>query len=419
MKEIVSAHITHKWVDIRELELYSAKEARSVVSAIMALDSVRECALLKTCNRLEIYVATDDPDKAKAGIGGMLMSSVEGADPNHIQFLYSVDSVRHLARVASGLESMIVGEEQILSQVKSAYDFGLEEGSVGKTLGEVFRKSISIGKKVRSETGVSKGSVSIGSAAVELANGLLESLQNRTILVIGAGEVSQLVAMSLARHNVKAMFVANRTYDDAVKLAERLGGEAVHFDKMNECLLVSDVVICGTAAPHIILSKDDLVRAFGPEGPTKTLLIIDISNPRNIAEDVAELPNVEIRDMDGLKQVADRNAERRRKEVAMAERIIEKELKFIVSRFEERRDSEDAIRQLHTRVAEIRDTEFTKAMNKLNGIGEQQKKVVRDMLMSVTKKILAEPTAVLREASKNGDKDMISAAETLFKLQGD
>lgn len=419
MIEIVSAHITHKWVDIRELELYSAREARSVVSAIAALDSVRECTLLKTCNRLEIYVATDDADKAKASIERMLMSSVEGADLNHIQFLRSVDSVRHLARVASGLESMIVGEEQILSQVKDAYEFGLEAGTIGKTLGEVFRKSISIGKKVRSETGVSKGSVSIGSAAVELANGLLASLQNRTVLVIGAGEISQLVAMSLARHDVKAMFVANRTYDDALKLAERLGGKAVHFDKLKECLLVSDVVICGTAAPHIILSKEDLVGAFGPEGPSKTLLIIDISNPRNISEDVAELPNVELRDMDGLKEVADRNAERRRREVAMAEKIIEKELKFIVSRFAERRDSEDAIRLLHTRVAEIRDVEFGKALNKLNGIDEQQKKVVRDMLISVTKKILAGPTAVLREASKNGDKEIISAAETLFKLQGD
>ncbi|MBU1914264.1 MAG: glutamyl-tRNA reductase, partial [Candidatus Thermoplasmatota archaeon] len=229
MIEVVSAHITHKWVDIKKLELYAAKEAKSLLNAIKSLDSVQECALLKTCNRVEVYVATEDAQRAKASMENMIMSSVEGSDPNHIQFLFSVDSVRHLARVASGLESMIVGEEQILSQVKDAYSFGLEVGTIDKTLGEVFRKAISIGKKVRSETGVSRGSVSIGSAAVELANGLLESLQNRTILVVGAGEISQLVALSLARHNVKTIFVANRTYDDAVQLAARLGGEAVHF----------------------------------------------------------------------------------------------------------------------------------------------------------------------------------------------
>lgn len=419
MKEVVSAHITHKWVDIRKLELYSAKEAKSLLSAIKSLDSVRECALLKTCNRVEMYVATEDAQRAKASMENMVMSSVEGADPSHIQFLFSVDSVRHLARVASGLESMIVGEEQILSQVKDAYMFGLEAGTVDKTLGEVFRKAISIGKKVRSETGVSRGSVSIGSAAVELAHGMLESLQNRTILVIGAGEISQLVAMSLARHNVKAIFVANRTYDDAVQLAARLGGEAVHFDRLHECLRICDVVICGTAAPHVILSKEDLIRAFGPGGPTKPLLFIDISNPRNICEDVVELPNVRLHDMDGLKEVAERNAERRMKEVEKAEKIIERELRYIISRFEERRDSEDTIRLLHTRVAKIRDSELAKAVNKLNGIDEHQKQVMHDMLVSVTKKILAEPTSALREASKNGEKQLISAAERLFKLGGE
>ncbi|MBU1914414.1 MAG: hypothetical protein KJ563_04390, partial [Candidatus Thermoplasmatota archaeon] len=168
-----------------------------------------------------------------------------------------------------------------------------------------------------------------------------------------------------------------------------------------------------------ILSKEDLILAFGPGGPTKPLLFIDISNPRNISEDVVELPNVRLHDMDGLKEVAERNAQRRMKEVERAEKIIERELRFIISRFEERRDSEDTIRLLHTRVAEIRDSELAKAINKMNGIDEHQKKVMNDMLVSFTKKILAEPTNALREASKNGEKQLISAAERLFKLEGE
>lgn len=419
MTEVVSAHITHKWVDIRELELYTAKEAGSLLTAIKSLDSIRECAILKTCNRIELYVATDDAQKAKENLENMMTAFVTSAHPAHIQFLCSTDSIRHLARVASGLESMIVGEEQILSQVKDAYRFGLEAGTIGKTLGEVFRKAISIGKNVRSETGVSRGSVSIGSAAVELADVLLGSLHDQTVLVIGAGEISQLVAIALARQRVKAIFVANRTYDDAVRLATRLGGEAVHFDKMPECLRISDVVICGTAAPHLVLNKKDLIHAFGPRGPPSPLLLIDISNPRNIGEDVLDLPNVRLQNMDGLKEVAERNAERRKREAERAEKIIERELRLIISRFEERRNSETAIRLLHTKVAEIRDSEYAKAMNKLNGIDEHQKIVMHDMLMAVTKKILSEPTRSLREASKNGETQLAAAAERLFGLRGE
>ncbi len=414
---VISAHITHRWVDIKKLELYAAKEARSLLSSIKDLDSVCECALLKTCNRVEIYVATTNPERTKAALEAMILNFVEGSERNHVQFLSSTGSVRHLARVTSGLDSMIVGEDQILAQVKEAYEFGIKEGTIGKTLGEVFRKAISIGKKVRTETGVNKGGVSIGSAAVELANGLLSSLQNRTILVVGAGEVSRLVARSLASHNVKAIFVANRTYDAAEQLAAELGGEAVHFDRLPERLRMSDVVICGTSAPHVVIDKSDLVRAFGPAGPATPLLMIDISNPRNISEDVLELPNVQLHDMDGLKEVAERNEERRKNEIERAEKTIDSELELMKSRFEERRDSEETVRLLHTYVGRIRESEYAKAVNKLNGVDERQKKVMYDMLMSVTKKILAEPTESLKEASKNGEQELIDATEKLFKLR--
>lgn len=419
MINILSAHITHRWVDIKDLELYAAKEARSLLSTVKALDGVEECALLKTCNRVEVYVATKDAERTREGLLSLLSVPPGGANGNHVQFLSSIDSVRHLARVSAGIDSMIIGEDQILAQVKEAYELGLREGTVGRTLGEAFRKALSIGKKVRSETKVNRGSVSIGSAAVELADELLPNLQDRTILVIGAGEISQLVAKALARHRVNAIFVANRTYDDAVVLAEELGGQAVRFDKLHECMRKCDVVICGTAAPHVIIDKSDLVAAFGDKGPERPLLLIDISNPRNIGEDVLELPNVTLRDMDGLKDVAERNAERRRSEAGRAEELIEAELELMVSRMRERRGSEDAVRALHSYATELRRCEFEKAMNKLNGIGERERLVMQEMLASFEKKLLDTPTRALREASRNGDSELIAAVQKLFGLGGE
>jgi len=407
--------VTHKWVDIKKLELYAAKEARSLLSAVKNLEGVEECAVLKTCNRVEIYTATNDPERTKEFLRQML--SAPGEDGNHVHFLSSIDSVRHLARVSAGIESMIIGEDQILAQVKEAYELGLGEGTIGRTLGEVFKKSLSIGKKVRSETGVNKGSVSIGSAAVELAEQLLKDLKDRTILIIGAGEISKLVAKALARHHVNAIFVANRTYDDALVLASELGAQAVHFDKLHECMRGCDAVICGTSAPHIIIDKSDIIAAFGESGPPKPLLLIDISNPRNIGQDVLELPNVSLRDMDGLKRVADKNAQRRMLEAKHVEEIIEGELNLMVSRMGELRFSEDTIRKLHSRVSELKESELERAMNRLNGVGERERLVIEQMLTAFAKKMLDTPTRTLRKASKDGDKELIVAAEKLFGLE--
>jgi glutamyl-tRNA reductase len=417
VEEILSAHVTHKWVDTKRLSLYTAREAGSLLSAASSLDSVKECALLKTCNRVEVYLTTDDPEGTKATLGALLVGSVKDATPDHVRFLSCMDSVKHLANVASGLDSMIVGESQVLTQVKDAYAFALKEGTIGKTLGEVFRKAISIGKKVRSETGINRGAVSIGSAAVGLAQRLLGSLEGRTILVIGAGKISQLVGKALARQGLKAIFVANRTYDSAVGLAGELGGEAVHFDRLPGCLWKSDVVICGTSAPHTILGKKDLVAAFGPGGPQRPLIIIDISNPRNVAEDIQELPNVKVHDMDGLRKITEKNTAYRKREVKRAERIIEKELHLMDHRLKEKGGSEEAIRRLHTRATEIREEEFAKAIKKLGPLSDGQKKVVHDLLLVVTKKVLEPPTHALKQASKSGDKELLEAAEKLFRTR--
>jgi glutamyl-tRNA reductase len=417
MDEILSAHVTHKWVDTRRLALYTAKESGSLLSAASSLESVKECALLKTCNRVEVYLTTDDPKRAKANLSALLVGSVREARPGHIKFLSSLSSVEHLAKVASGLDSMVIGENQILGQVKEAYEFALKEGTIGKTLGEVFRKAISIGKKVRSETRIDKGSVSIGSAAVGLAKRLLGSLEGRTILVIGAGKISQLVGKSLAKQGLKAIFVANRTYYSAVMLAGELGGEAVHFDRLPECLRRCDVVICGTSAPHAVLEKKDIIAAFGPAGPRKPLIVIDISNPRNVADDVQELSNVMVHDMDGLKSIARKNTASRQREVKRAEKIIERELHLMDHRLKEKSGSEESIRHLHSRAARIREEEFAKAMAKIGHLSDAQRKVVEDLLLVVTKKMLDPPTQALKRASRSGDKELLDAAERLFSME--
>ena len=417
MNDVLSVHVTHEWADMSRLELYSTKQADAFLETLRSSGSVRECALLKTCNRVEVYVVANDPERAREELKSLMLGSDEGKDIGDIRFLSSMDSVRHLARVASGLDSMIVGESQVLSQVKEAYEVGLKAGTIGQTLGEIFRKAISIGKKVRGDTGVGKGCVSIGTAAVDLANRRLTSLEGRTILIVGAGEVSRLVAKALTKEKANKVFIANRTYRAACELANELGSTAVHFDRLNECLFQSDVVICCTAAPHLIMDKEDMEKAFGSNGPSRPLLFIDISNPRNVNQDVRDLPNVSLCDLDGLRDIARTNAERRKEEAMRAETIIETEMKLIQSRYDERRMSHNVVRKLHATAAEIRGAEYAKAMQKLGGLSERDRNVIHKMTVSLTKKILADATESLKAASSAGDEELIRAAERLFKLR--
>lgn len=407
---ILSAHITHKWVDIQKLELFSSKEAKSLLHTFYSLPSVKECIILKTCNRVEIYMATESLEKAKNEFNEITRGFVHSGLAENIKFLENINSLHHLMKVSSGLDSMIVGEDQILGQIKQAYEFAKNEKTIGKTLSTAFRKAINVGKKVREHTRINKGNVSVGSSSVELAEKLLGSLNGKTVLVIGAGEMATLVVKALAVKNLKTILVVSRTYEHAINLANELKGEAFGWDKLEECLKRADVIISAASAPHIIISKNNL------KDINRKLFIIDIANPRNVSEDVKELSNIELHNIDGLKSIADENLQKRRDEVEKVEKIINEELKLLIGKYEEG-NAEEIIREIYNKVNMIKEQEYKIALNKLNSIDEKQKEVIYDLVNSLSNKILATPTLSLKKASKMNDKELLKSAIKLFNLE--
>ncbi len=416
MPDFLSAHVTHHWVDIEELELFTSREASSLLQSVRELPGVEEAAVLKTCNRVEVYTVAGDLPAALEGLRSLTRGSLPGELNEAVRFQENENTLHHLLRVASGLDSMIVGEDQILGQVKEAYEFALKHGSLGKNLDVVFRKAITTGKRVRTETGVNKGAVSLGSAAVKLAEKLLGNMEGKTILVLGAGEMAGLVAKALAGKRLRAIFVANRTHWRAAELARKLNGIAITFEELPSYVPISDVIICATGAPHVVLSEDELRRLLGGNPRSDKLLIIDLGNPRNVDGGVVRIPNVELRNIDGLREIAQENYEKRRREVAAAEAIVREELGDLVRYLEQGR-AEAIARNLYRRAAAYQEEELAVLLRRAPSLEGPDAEKVREFAQALVKRLLADPTEAVREASRAGDLQTLRAAARLFRLE--
>lgn len=415
METILSVHITHKNVDLHRLELIGKQSVEGHIEALLKVQGVKECAVLQTCNRVEFYTITADWEASRRGLELYVNSFIPfDSDENLVQFLTGSDSIRHLLRVSSGLESMIVGEDQIQSQVKQAYEIGEHHGGIGPILSLVLRQAISTGKKVRSRTRLNKGAVSIGSAAVQLAESKIGDLKGRNVLIIGAGEMASLIARHLIGKGPEAVFVSNRTYSRAVELAWTLNGKAVRFDSLIDFLIISDVVICATSAAHMILERRHILSAMAGRGDRR-LIIIDVSVPRNVAPDVKEVEGVELYDIDGLKGVAAENLMRRKQEVLDAEKIVNEEMKALESSLSDMLAAV-AIKALYRKFEEIRDREMGKALGRIDS-GEEITRVLADFSSALIYRFLADPTEALKAASRNGEPRYIEMIRELFNVK--
>ncbi|NJD77263.1 MAG: glutamyl-tRNA reductase [Candidatus Methanoperedens sp.] len=413
MSEISSMLITHTKATIDEMEGAWHGGVDQMLVRLKSHELVEECAVLKTCNRVEVYVVSPKGSKVLFEFAKRMKVSSRIVD-----FLDHDESIRHLMRVTSGLESMIVGEDQILGQVKELFMMAKKAGAIGKTLDTAFNKSIQVGKRVRSETGINKGSVSIGSAAVELAEENLGGLAGKTVMVIGAGEMGTLVAKALANKNIKVIYVANRTFDKAEALACELNGKAVKYDSMQDFIPVSDVVISATSAPHFILTSEIMCGIMGKED--KELMLVDIGNPRNIESSVGNIQGVTLYNIDDLKSISDANLAKRKEEAKKAKLIIEEEIILLKKQYK-RQQADSIISSLYSMVENIREKECGEAINKLKArhtIGDIEREVLDDMTHSFANQILAEPTKILRNAAEHDDERFLDTVAELFKLNG-
>ncbi|MCL7475363.1 MAG: glutamyl-tRNA reductase [Methanosarcinales archaeon] len=415
MTEISSMLITHVKANVEDIEKLHAWHGGvdKILERLYSHELVEECAVLMTCNRVEVYVVSPKGSKVLFHFARMMKV------PNLIvDFLDHEESMRHLMRLTSGLESMIVGEDQILGQVKDLYNLAKQTGTTGKMLDTVFSKSIQVGKRVRNETDINRGSVSIGSAAVELADDVLGNLDGKTVMIIGAGEMGSLVARALANKNIKVIYVANRTFERADTLACELNGKAIKYDLINEYIRESDVVISATAAPHMVITKEMMEGVMKEH--KRDILLIDIANPRDIDESTKEVDGVRLFNIDSLKSISEKNLERRKSEISKVENIIDEELRLLRIQYK-RQQADRIISALYSMINEIRCHERDAAINKLKAyhtIGEIETEVLNDLTHSVANKILAEPTKTLRNAAEHDNELFLDTVAELFRLNG-
>ena len=397
---IINIRVDHTLADIETMEKVS-KDLKELFSALKERIDIKEYIEINTCNRYEYFLYTDEYNDEDLD-----------CDNEYVIIQYNDDAVLHLFRMSSGIESMIIGEDQILGQIKDSKRKSEKEGHCGKTLDTIFTKAIHVGQVVRNKTKINQGSISIGSAAVDLAEEHLGDLQDKHVLVIGAGKMGTLVAKALAEKNLKAIFVANRTYYKAVKLAEELEGEAILFDNLEEKLLNADLVISSTGSPHPIVNKERLLRVFGEEVPKK-MIFIDIANPRDIEDDVKEL-GIDLFNIDDLRGIAEKNKKLRENEVIEAEKIIENEFNLLKESFN-LIEINSILGSLRESMEEIRQRESQKGIVKLNVVDAKDIKTIDKMTQSIVNKIFYDISESIKKSAKNNEEDVIKMCETVFK----
>lgn len=397
---IINIRVDHTLADIETMEKVS-KDLKELFSTLKEQIDVKEYIEINTCNRYEYFLYAEDYNELDLD-----------CENKYVIIQYSDEAVLHLFRMTSGLESMIIGEDQILGQVKDAKLKSEREGHCGKKLDAIFTKAIHVGQVVRNKTKINQGSISIGSAAVDLAEENLGDLQDKNVLVIGAGKMGTLVAKALAEKNLKAIFVANRTYYKAIKLAEELEGEAILFDNLEEKLINADLVISSTGAPHAIINKARLLKVFDEKIPKK-MVFIDIANPRDIEEDVKEI-GIDLFNIDDLRGIAEKNKKLREKEVIEAEKIIKSEFDLLKESFN-LIEINSLLGSLRESMEEIRQRESQKGIVKLNSVDAKDIKTIDKMTQSIVNKIFYDISESVKKSAKDNEEDVIKMCEAILK----
>jgi glutamyl-tRNA reductase len=318
-------------VELRERLAFPEQKVPESVHEIRALDGFEESVVISTCNRVELY-ATHDLVSARAGhdtlrdyLAAHFQLHTEQVESLSFYRLASADTARHLFRVVSGLDSMVLGETEIFGQVKDAYQLALNAKTTSRTLNKLFQQAFQVGKLIRNETAIQKGSTSVGSVAVDLAGKIFGELRDCRVMLVGAGEMSRTCAHSLMSRGAQSVIVSNRSYEKAVELAAEMKGRALKFDEWEGALHEVDIIISSTSAPHFVI-KPDMITQVMRKRRGHPLFIIDIAVPRDVDPAVNEIEDVYLYDIDALQQIADESRREREKQLALCERLIEEQI---------------------------------------------------------------------------------------------
>ena len=420
MKLLVTG-VSHKTapVEVRERLAFREDALPAALADLKSRDGVAEALILSTCNRVEIVLTTEDSADPQSVVDAFL-ADCKQTDPAaiapHVYRHEGRNAIHHLFRVAASLDSMVIGEPQILGQLKAAYAAAKHEGAVCGWLDGVLTRAFSVAKRVRSETGIGQMAVSVSYAAVELARKIFGSLSNRTIMIVGAGKMSELAARHLRRSGASHVFVTNRTHERAIEMAQLFQGTPVEYTRFVSMLPEVDIVITSSGAPHYILNKDDMQRVRAARR-NKPMFLIDIAVPRNIEPAVNDLDNIFLYDIDDLQEVVNANLRERMKEADHAEAVVAEEVDRMLARLKVA-EVTPLIVGLQEQLEQIRAAELEKVRRKYGPFTPEQEAAMEALTRGLINKIAHGPISELRNhAGRPEGVHVVAAIRKAFHLQ--
>jgi glutamyl-tRNA reductase len=422
MSELLALGISHKTapVALRERLAFTESEAVEFAREVTATSEVREAVIISTCNRTEVYLVVGDPVRAESDVLGMLARRASIRPTELAEAIYSprnCDVARHLYRVTAGLDSMIVGEAEVQGQVRRAHEAAMAAGCTGPLTNRLFAAALTTGKRVRSETEIGSSRVSVPSVAVDLALSVLGGLEQRHVVILGAGDTSELTARALADQGAGTIFVANRHADRALSLAQRFGGSVVGLDKLPDQLLRADIVLCSTSSPHPIVGREELELVMA-ERRGRPLLLIDIAVPRDVDPACGELEGVNLYDIDDLQSVVARNLSTRENEAPRAQEIVEEEIHRF-ARWLGQLETLPTISALREHGSDLVEQVLAENAGRWESASPRDLARIEAVARAVMSRLLHEPTIRLRSFSEERGHASLELVRELFGLRED
>jgi len=410
-QNIINARVTFRKSPIHVLERFSFSDVDEAYSLFKKHARLRECVILQTCNRIEIFATGTEKDfdqikKTWASIAGL----EENAFTDNCEISVNTEVYDHLLKLTSGLDSMVIGEEQILGQIKNSITFARKTKTSGEHLNTLFDKAIRVGTRVRNSTGISKGSISIGSMAVKLAEENVDEMKLKQILLIGTGEAAALVAKSLNRRGY-GFSISSRTLERSTSFSKTVGGNPVDFNEILKDFGKYDIVFVATTAPYFLVTHERIKEALNQKN--HGMMILDLSNPRTVDEKVAELSGIKLMNIDQIAEIVEKNMRSRIGQKNSAQEIIKEELPILEASMK-RLEAEPIVKDVFKNIDSLRVKELQKALNMLGDMDDDKKKIIDELTKAIVESIVTTPMNNLRKHTEQGNTELLNAVEKLF-----
>ncbi len=412
MTHILNARVTFRTMPLHILERYAIKDQMAAYTTFQKC-GVDECVIVQTCNRVELFCKSSEPDYARITEAWAKVTDLKEEDFKDIQTAEDAAAMHHLLELTVGLDSMVVGEEQILGQIKESISHARTAKASGMHLNTLFDKAARLGTRIRNSTGIGKGGVSVGSMAVKLAEESINNLKNKNILIIGTGEVATLVAKSLVRRGYD-FFAASRTLRRATAFCNKMGGTPVEFHGVLKNFNMYDVLFVATTAPFFLVAYDAVTNLPHKDGG---MMILDLSNPRAVDERIAHISGIKMMNLDQIGEMVERNIKDRNNKIKDIERVISEEVPSLEASMH-RLEAEPLVNEAFRNMGDVCNRELARALQMLGEADERTTRIMSDMSRAILEGVASTPMNNIRRASEQGDKEMLEAASKIFDYSG-